>query len=100
MTRLLPYWPYLAALLLACAALALAFRSRVMRLVRVAKALSTDKRLPVGVRWMFRIGLVAKCLPVDFGVDEVLLGLASVIVLVFYRDEVRAIVRETGGASS
>jgi len=44
------------------------------RWLRIAKAVSTDQRLPWPVRWLFRAALAIKCVPLpDFGIDEVLL---------------------------
>lgn len=65
------------------------------RCLRIAGALATDQRLPRWLRWTIRAGLAAKLAPVDFGADEVLLGVAAVVLAVRYRHVVRAIVHET-----
>jgi NADH:ubiquinone oxidoreductase subunit 2 (subunit N) len=64
---------WLAALGLVSVGTAIVFRTRVARMMRLAKAAATDKRLPWPVRWLFTVALVVKCSPVDFGIDEVLL---------------------------
>lgn len=65
------------------------------RSLRIAGALTSDQRLPKWLRWTIRAGLAAKLAPVDFGADEVLLGVAAVVLAVRYRHVVRAIVHET-----
>lgn len=59
--------------------------------MRVAKSLATDKRLPWGVRYLFRVALLVKCLPVDFGIDEALLGIGMLLMLTVYRPTWNAI---------
>lgn len=71
---------------IACGVLALVFRRRVARLVRLAKAAATDPRLPVPVRWLFRIGLAVKLFPgPDMGIDELALGIGIVLLVGPYR---------------
>ena len=65
--------------------LSLAFRGRVKRLLRLAKAAASDPRLPKPVRWLFVVGLAAKAMPVDFGIDELALGLGVVLLSTKYR---------------
>ncbi len=72
---------WVVGLAVAVLGLSLAFRGRVKRLVRLAKAAATDPRLPRPVRWLFRIGIAAKMFPgPDFGIDELALGLGLVLV--------------------
>ena len=66
-----PWW--LAGAVAAAGVAAFALRGRLRRWLRLAKAAATDKRLPRPVRWVFVVALAVRCLPVDFGVDEVLL---------------------------
>lgn len=75
----------LAALVLVVGVVAVVFRGRVKRLMLLAKAAATDPRLPRPVRWLFAIGLAAKLLPVDFGIDEVALGLGILLLSTKYR---------------
>jgi hypothetical protein len=69
-------------------------RSRIKRALRLAKAAATDPRLPKPVRWLFVTGLAAKALPVDFGLDELLLGTGLVLLLTRYRGVWREICAE------
>ena len=78
------------------AVLALAFRSRTARTIRLMKALATDPRLPRSVRWLFRVALVVKLVPgPDFGIDEALLVVGGLLLLGPYRATWQAIRRET-----
>lgn len=48
--------------------------AKLRRVLRLAKAAATDSRLPWPVRWLFRVALAIKCVPVpDFGLDEIFL---------------------------
>lgn len=73
---------------------AVAFRHRFAYWLRVAKALTTDRRLPRGLRWAIRAGLAVKMLPVDFGLDELILGTCAVLLATVYRSRTRAIIAE------
>ena len=45
-----------------------------------------DPRLPWPVRWIFRVALAIKCVPVpDFGIDEVLLLIGIALLAGPYR---------------
>jgi hypothetical protein len=77
---------WLVAVALVFCALGVVFRRRVKRLVRLVRLAATDERLPKPVRWLFRIVLVAKLWPgPDFGVDELALGLGTILLLTKYR---------------
>jgi hypothetical protein len=77
---------WLVAAVVALFALALIIRKRVKRMMKLAKAAATDKRLPRPVRWLFRIGIAAKVFPgPDFGIDEVCLGLGVILLYTKYR---------------
>lgn len=71
------------------------FRKRVARAIRIAKALATDQRLPRHVRWLFRLALLVKCSPVDFGIDEALLAIGVLLLVTRHRDTWRAIRAES-----
>ena len=89
------WWVWLAvALVVVTVVAAVVLRGRLRFYLRVAKALTRDDRLPRPLRWIIGIGLVAKAMPVDFGIDEVALGLAAVLLATRYRPVVRAVVAE------
>jgi hypothetical protein len=72
-----------------------AFREQVRYLVKVAKALATDERLPRPLRWALRLALALKVVPFpDFGLDEVILIGIGVLLLTVYRPTLRAILEE------
>jgi hypothetical protein len=54
-------------------------------MMRLAKAAATDARLPKPVRGLFIVGLAAKAMPVDFGIDEFCLGLGVLLLATRYR---------------
>ena len=62
-----------------------ALRAWFHRWLRIAKALATDTRLPWPVRWLFTAALAIKCLPIDFGIDEVLLLVGVALLAGPYR---------------
>jgi hypothetical protein len=68
--------------------------ARVPRMLRLAKAASTDPRLPRPVRWLFAVSLAIKAIPFpDFGLDEVGLLLGIVLLNTVHRQvwaEIRA----------
>jgi hypothetical protein len=78
--------PVLALLAVASIVTSLVFRKRLKRLMRLAKVCTTDKRLPRSVRWLFIVGLAAKALPVDFGIDEFCLGLGIILLVTLHRE--------------
>jgi len=80
------WWPLLW--LLAGVLVVAAFNARhwLKRMMRLAKAAATDKRLPPSVRWLFKIGLLAKLMPIDFGIDEVCLGLGVLLLATLHRE--------------
>jgi len=72
-------------------------RARFRRLVRIAKMCATDSRVPVGLRWTFRVILAIKAVPVpDFGIDEFLLVIAGLVIVAVpkYRRTFRAIIAD------
>lgn len=95
MSWALAHWPYLVATVAVAGVLALVFRGRVARWLRLAKAAATDPRLPRSVRWLFRIGIAVKCIPgPDFGIDEVALALGALLLATRYRATWNEIRRE------
>ena len=77
------------------AVLAIAFRRQLRYLVRIAKLLSTDERLPKPLRWTLAVALAIKVVPVpDLGIDEVLLVGIGLLLVTVYRPVLRAIVEE------
>lgn len=94
LTGIASWWPWLAGAAAVGLVVAVLARRRIRFYIRVARALARDRRLPRWLRWLIGIGLAAKALPVDFGVDEVALGLAAAVLATRYRAVVRAVVAE------
>ncbi len=70
-------------------------RERARRLLDLCKILVSDPRLPRPLRWMIRAGLAVKALPMpDFGVDEILLGTAALLLMTVYRSKLQEILAE------
>jgi len=66
------------------------------RTIRIAKALAFDPRFPRPLRWAVRVALAIKVVPFpDFGVDEVILIAVGVILWLFYRPQLLAVLEET-----
>ena len=64
--------------------------------VRFAKTLMTDQRVPRPLRWLLGVSLAIKVVPFpDFGVDEVVLVVVGLLLVIFYRPALRAILEET-----
>jgi hypothetical protein len=91
-----PWWGWL---LISSAVLGLVgfiFRRQLRYLVKVAKALATDERLPRPMRWALTLALAIKMVPLpDFGVDEVILVLVGILLVTVYRPTLRAILAES-----
>jgi hypothetical protein len=72
-------------------------KRRIKDTIRLLKALATDDRLPRPLRWLIGASLAIKAVPVpDFGLDEVGLLIAFVLLSTVYRKrfaEIRADVR-------
>ena len=67
-------------------------RTKLKRTFRLLKALATDERIPRPVRWLIGVSLAIKAVPFpDFGVDEVGLLVAFVLLSTVYRSQFRAI---------
>ena len=78
------------------AAIAITFRSQLMFAVRFAKILLTDQRVPRPLRWLIGVSLAIKVVPFpDLGVDEVVLVVVGLVLVIFYRPALRAILDET-----
>ncbi|HKR99644.1 MAG TPA: hypothetical protein VJU79_09030 [Candidatus Dormibacteraeota bacterium] len=79
----------------------LRWRSELRMVIRIARALATDRRLPRPMRWMFAIALAIKTVPLpDLGVDEVLLVIAGLWLVIGHRRTFRAIVSESRAAGT
>lgn len=64
--------------------------------VKVLKQCVKDPRVPRFIKWLVGIGLVVKLWPIDFGLDEILLGSAILLMVTRYRkvwNEIREEVR-------
>lgn len=56
----------------------------------------TDQRVPRPLRWLTGISLAIKVVPIpDFGADEVVLIVVGLVLVIFYRPALRAILAET-----
>ena len=76
--------------------LAFALRDRLSYLIKVAKALATDERIPRPLRWGLKVALAMKVVPVpDFGIDEVILLVIGLLLITVYRPTLRAIMNES-----
>lgn len=61
-------------------------KNKLKRTLRLLKALATDERIPRPVRWLIGVSLAIKTVPFpDFGVDEVGLLVAFVLLSTVYR---------------
>jgi hypothetical protein len=94
-----PWWGWLAvglAVVAALGALAVAYRSQLRFAVKFARTLMSDRRVPRPLRWLIGVSLAMKVVPFpDFGIDEVVLTIVGLILIVFYRPVLRAILEET-----
>jgi hypothetical protein len=78
------------------AAIAITFRSQLMFAVKFARTLMSDQRVPRPLRWLIGVALAIKVVPFpDFGVDEVVLVVVGLVLVIFYRPPLRAILEET-----
>ena len=59
-----PWWGWLLVCLTVLGMIAFAFRRQLQYLVKVAKALATDERLPRPLRWGLKLALAMKVVPV------------------------------------
>jgi hypothetical protein len=76
--------------------LAFAFRKQLRYLVKLAKMLATDERLPRPLRWALAVALAIKMVPIpDFGIDEAILVVVGVLLFTVYRPTLRAILDES-----
>ena len=100
----MPWWVWVLAglgLISVLAAIAITFRAQLMFAVRFAKVLATDERVPRPLRWLIVVSLAIKVVPFpDFGVDEVVLAVVGLVLVVFYRQAVVAILEETRAAEA
>lgn len=79
--------------------IAFVLRRHLRYLLKVAKALSKDERLPLPLRWGLRVALVIKVVPVpDLGLDEIVLVVIGILLVTVYRPTLRAILEESRAA--
>jgi len=73
-------------------------KAKIKRTFRLLKALATDPRIPRPVRWLICVSLAIKAVPFpDFGIDEVGLLIAFVLLSTIYRqtfNEIRTEIRQ------
>jgi len=100
----MPWWGWVligAGLLVVLAAMALGFRSKLSFAVRFARTLMSDQRIPRPLRWLIGVSLAIKVVPFpDFGVDEIVLTIVGLVLIIFYRPALRAILDETRTAQA
>lgn len=100
----MPWWVWVLVglgLVSVLAAVAVTFRAQLMFAVRFAKVLTTDERVPRPLRWLIVVSLAIKVVPFpDFGVDEVVLAVVGLVLVVFYRPALMAILDETRAAEA
>src|SRR5579859_6610365 len=95
----MPWWGWLlvgVGLVSVLVAIAITFRSQLLFAVKFARTLMSDRRVPRPLRWLIGISLAIKVVPFpDFGVDEVVLIIVGLVLVIFYRPALRAILEET-----
>ena len=92
----MPWWGWLLAAFGLSALLAIVFRKQFGYLMRIAKMLTTDDRLPRPLRWTLSAALAIKVVPVpDLGIDEVLLVIIGLLLVTVYRPTLKAILEES-----
>ena len=91
----MPWWGWLLVAAGVAGLLAIALRPQLRYLIKVAKALSTDERLPRPLRWGLKVALAIKVVPFpDLGIDEILLVVIGILLVTVYRPTLRAILDE------
>ena len=81
------------------AAIVTTFRAQLKFAVKFARSLMSDQRLPRPLRWLIGVSLAIKVIPFpDFGIDEVILVVVGLVLVIFYRPALRAILEETRAA--
>jgi membrane protein implicated in regulation of membrane protease activity len=100
----MPWWQWLLVglgLVSALVAIAIKFRSQLFFAAKFARTLMTDHRVPRPLRWLIGVSLAIKVVPFpDFGVDEVVLIVVGLVLVIFYRPALRAILEETRSAEA
>jgi hypothetical protein len=94
----MPWWGWLLVglgLASVLIAIAITFRSQLRFAVKFARIIMSDQRIPRPLRWLIGISLAIKVVPFpDFGVDEVVLIVVGLVLVIFYRPALRAILDE------
>ncbi len=91
----MPWWGWLLLCLGAVSTAGVALRRQIRYAIRVAKALTTDERLPRPLRWALRVALALKVVPFpDLGIDELLLLVAGTLLVTVYRPTLKAVLAE------
>jgi hypothetical protein len=92
----MPWWAWLPIAVIVVALVSgLVFRVQLRYVMKVAKSLATDERLPRPLRWAIAIALAMKVVPIpDFGLDEIILLFCGALLLTVYRPTLRAILEE------
>jgi hypothetical protein len=95
----MPWWGWVLVglgLTAVLAAIAITFRTQLLFAVRFARTLMSDPRVPRPLRWLIGVALAIKVVPFpDFGVDEIVLVVVGLVLLIFYRPVLQAVLEET-----
>jgi|SRR5579884_2065589 len=95
----MPWWGWLLVvlgLISVLIAMTITFRSQLLFAIRFARTLMSDRRVPRPLRWLIGVSLAIKIMPFpDFGLDEVVLIVVGLVLVIFYRPALRAILEET-----
>ena len=76
-------------------------KAKIKRTFRLLKALATDERIPRPVRWLIGVSLAIKAVPFpDFGIDEIGLLIAFVLLSTVYRQQYKEIRAELDDEST
>jgi hypothetical protein len=90
-----PWWGWLLVGIAVFGLVAFVFRRQLRYMVKVAKAVATDERLPRPLRRALAVALAMKVPVPDFGVDEVILVVVGLLLVTVYRPTLRAILDES-----
>ena len=99
MELIIEHWPEVVGAGAAVLVLIMVFwrqlSPRIRYVLRVTRALATDRRLPGPLRWLIGVGVAIKGVPgPDLGIDEVVLAVAAGWLFLRHRDVLRAVLAE------
>jgi hypothetical protein len=95
----MPWWGWILGglgLFSVLVAIAVTYRSQLRFAVKFARTLMSDQRIPRPLRWLIAVSLAIKVVPFpDFGLDEAVLIVVGLVLVIFYRPALRAILEQT-----